>query len=220
MQNKKCLIIANGDLPKKSDINRLKKIGFSSIFCADGGANSAYKLNIIPNYIIGDFDSIKDEVLNYYEGKSNLIRYTGQNDTDVEKVIKFVIKKGFKKVVLLGAAGNRVDHSFCNLSIILKYSDKINAFLMHRKSFVSVETGNIEIVTTPNEIISLYGFDDKTSIKSSGLKYPLNKISLPFGKKESTSNVAIGNKVKLNIINGKIFIIRDFKEVLANGYLQ
>ena len=42
--------------------NRLLSIsfnkGFTTIICADGGANSAQKIGIIPDYIIGDLDSL------------------------------------------------------------------------------------------------------------------------------------------------------------------
>jgi len=39
----------------------------------------------------------------------------------------------------------------------------------------------------------------------------LKNVSLPFGKKESTSNVATSDFVKLNINGGSIFVIRDLK---------
>ena len=32
---------------------------YDYIICADGGANHLYKMDIIPDYIIGDLDSVK-----------------------------------------------------------------------------------------------------------------------------------------------------------------
>lgn len=40
------------------------------IYCADGGANIAYQLNLIPKEIYGDLDSIKDEVKDFYAKKT------------------------------------------------------------------------------------------------------------------------------------------------------
>ncbi|HQF43465.1 MAG TPA: hypothetical protein PK073_11205 [Ignavibacteriaceae bacterium] len=49
---KKCLIIANGKSPTKKIIEYFIKKGFTSLICADGGANSARKLNLLPDFII------------------------------------------------------------------------------------------------------------------------------------------------------------------------
>ena len=207
---KKCIILANGFPPKKSIVEFLYNKGYETLLCADGGANSAKILNLIPEYIIGDFDSIRPDVYKYYSDKCDIIKIKRQNDTDVEKCLKFIIKKKYDEVVLLGATGDRLDHSFCNLGIVLKYFSKIKVTIIHQRSLLTAYTGNIILSTIPNEIISLYGFDSKTRVKSSGLKYPLKNIALPFGQKESTSNIAVNNKVQLQIKGGIIFVIRDF----------
>lgn len=94
---KKCIIIANGKAPSKSVIKYLQTIGYSALFCADGGADSAKKSGFVPDYIIGDFDSANDQTIRYFKNKSKIIRIKRQNDTDVEKCLKFIIKKNIKK---------------------------------------------------------------------------------------------------------------------------
>jgi len=207
---KKCIILANGFPPSGNTVRFLKNKGYTKILCADGGANSARTLNLMPEYIIGDLDSIKPNVYKYFSDKSKIIKINRQNDTDVEKCLKFTVKKKFDEVVLLGATGDRLDHSFCNLGIVLKYFSKIKIMIIHQRSLLSAYAGKVNLSTFPGEILSLYGFDSKTRIKSSGLKYPLNNIALPFGQRESTSNIALKNKVELHITGGIIFIIRDF----------
>ncbi|MCX6173786.1 MAG: thiamine diphosphokinase [Ignavibacteriales bacterium] len=214
---KKCIILANGFLPSKNTVKFLQDKGYKTLLCADGGANSAKILNLIPKYIIGDLDSIRPDVYEYYSNKCDIIKINRQNDTDVEKCLKFVMKKRYNEVILLGATGDRLDHSFCNLGIVLKYFNKIKILIIHQKSLLSAYTGNIILTTIPNEIISLYGFDFKTRVKSSGLKYPLKNITLPFGQKESTSNIAVNNKVQLQIKGGIIFVIRDFDLLEKHG---
>jgi len=213
---KKCLIIANGKPPKKSEVNFFFKNGYSTIFCADGGSNSAYNLGIIPDYIIGDLDSIDKKTIKYFNGKSQIIKYNRQNDTDVEKCLKYAIKKKFTKAVLLGGTGNRLDHSICNLGIIIKFFDKIKISFLSGESYLTPAKGEINFNTTKGELISLYGFDKKTKFTSSGLKYPLKNNSLPFGEKESTSNRASKNIVSINIMGGTGFIIRSFKMIKKN----
>ncbi len=216
---KKCIIWANGKAPRKSVVLYLQKIGYDTLICADGGANSAGKYNIIPDVVVGDFDSIEEKTISAFKNKSKIIHVRSQYSTDVEKCLYYAIKKNFNEAILIGVTGDRLDHTFCNLGIVLKFFDKIKLRIAAENSFLSAFTGNIELRTLPGETISLYGFNSKTKIFSEGLKYPLKNISLPFGEKESTSNVALTNKVKLKIKGGKIFIIRDFNLLKRNGLL-
>lgn len=216
---KKCIILANGQPPRKSLLIYLIKVGYSTLICADGGANTAFKYNLIPDAIIGDFDSINKAAYDYYQNKCEVIKITRQNDTDVEKCLKYAINKRFTEAILLGATGDRLDHSFCNLGIVLKYSDKINISVVHQKSILRTYSGKISLKTVPGEIISLYGITKSTRILSEGLKYPLSNITLPFGEKESTSNVALEENVSLKITKGKIFIVRDFELMKKNDLI-
>lgn len=203
----------------KGIVKYLQKNSVETIIAADGGANSSYKLGIIPNYIIGDLDSIDPKVKEFYSDKSKIIHLRRQNDTDVEKALKLAIKNKFEAVYMLGGTGDRLDHSICNLGIILKYFNKIRIILIHHNTILFPYSENVKLKTVPNEIISLYAFDDSTLISSEGLKYSLQNSTLSFGKKESTSNVAITNEVSLKISGGIIFVIRDLKLMRKNGLI-
>ncbi len=216
---KSCIIIANGDSPKSRLIKHLQQNGAKYLIAADGGANSAYKLGIVPNCIIGDFDSIKPKVKKYFSGKSEIIKYERQDDTDVEKALKHAIEKEYKTAYLLGGTGDRMDHSICNLGIVLKYYNRIRIILLHGKTILHPYSTDVTLQTIAHETISLYAFDDKTTITSEGLKYPLTNATLRFGENESTSNEALGNEVKLKISNGIIFVIRKLKVVQKNGFI-
>ena len=213
---KKCIILANGKPPKKSIISFFMRRGFDTLICADGGANSAMKINLNPDVIIGDLDSISTEALHKFRSVSKIIEIKRQNDTDVEKCLKYMIKKGFDEVLLMGVIGNRLDHTFCNLGIVLKFFSQISVSLVAEDSFLKPAKGNVKFKSFVGETISLYGFDRKTRIISSGLKYPLKNIALPFGVKESTSNVATNNFVDLKISNGVVFVIRDLNTMIKH----
>ena len=213
---KKCIVLANGKPPKKSLITFFQQKDFKTLICADGGANSALKMKLIPDYIIGDLDSISSVALKRLGNASKIIQLKGQNDTDVEKCLKYAIKKNYTEALLVGVTGNRLDHTFCNLGIVLKFFPQINISLIAEDSFLKPYAGSVKLKTFPRETISLYGFDRKTKIISKGLKYPLKNIALPFGERESTSNVAIGKKVELNISGGVIFVIRDVNQMIKN----
>ena len=192
---------------------------YSTLFCADGGANSAMKMGLIPDYIIGDLDSIHEETLKYFKDKARIIKISRQNDTDVEKCLKHAIKHKFEEAVLAGVIGDRLDHTFCNLGIVLKFFNEIGIKIIAENSLLTALTGNHIIPTFRGETISIYGIDNRTKISSKGLKYPLNKIALPFGHRESTSNVSLHNKIELKIKGGIIFLIRDFQKLREHGIL-
>lgn len=213
---KKCIILANGDSPLKSAINKLKKIGYTDLYCADGGANAAKEMGLMPDYIIGDLDSIDLNTVKYFDGKSQLIHYARQSDTDVEKTIKFLVRKKYDEVVLAAGTGDRLDHSLTNLSIVHRYFNKIKINVLHQKSILTPITGQNIIKTNPGESISILGFDKDTVVTSQGLKYQLMGTKICFGVFDSQSNEAVNSQIYLNIENGVVFLIRDFKTWFTN----
>ncbi len=217
---KKCIILANGKPLRKSVITFFQRNSFDTLLCADGGADSALRLGLTPDYIIGDLDSLSKEAIKKFKNTSKILQYKRQNYTDVEKCLKFVITNKFAEALLISVTGNRLDHTICNLGIVLKFFSKIKLSLVAENSYLKHYTGDVRLKTQKGEIISLYGFDKKTKITSKGLKYALINISLPFGEKESTSNVSTSNSIQLQIRKGIIFIIRDFNTMIKYDLFQ
>lgn len=62
----KCIIFSNGEYGALESYRPLVATA-ELVLCADGGANYAYDMQIIPDMIIGDMDSIRPEVREYYE---------------------------------------------------------------------------------------------------------------------------------------------------------
>lgn len=219
-KQKKAIIIGNGKAPKIKELDFFIKEGFSFIVAADGGANTAFKLGLIPDLVIGDFDSIREDVLEYFSDKTELKQIKRQSDTDIEKGIKFLIRKKFSDAVLLGASGNRLDHTFCNIGNILKYKGKINIHLFHEKTIATVYEKSVRLKTKVGETISIYGIDNKTFISTSGLKYPLKNETLPFGVRGGTSNEAVADEVLIEISGGKVIVMREFSLLRKNALLR
>jgi thiamine pyrophosphokinase len=216
---KKCIILANGKPPKKNVIAFFQRKGCCKLICSDGGTNTALKMNLIPDVIIGDLDSISSEALKKFKAVSKIIRLKRQNDTDVEKCLKYAIKNKFDEVLLVGATGNRLDHTFCNLGIVLKFFIQIKISLIAEDSFLKAYTGSVELKTSMGETISIYGISPKTKITSNGLRYELKNTALPFGVRESTSNIAKKNLTHLKIKEGVVFVIRDAKTMIENDLI-
>jgi thiamine pyrophosphokinase len=92
--------------------------------------------------------------------------------------------------------------------------------MMHESSYLTVLSGRNKLDTIKGEIISIYGFDRKTKISTSGLKYPLKNTALPFGERESTSNIALKDKIEIDITGGRVFLIRDYKLLKLYGLIS
>ncbi|MCK7517697.1 MAG: hypothetical protein MZV64_08265 [Ignavibacteriales bacterium] len=109
-------------------------------------------------------------------------------------------EKGFKEVILLGVTGDRLDHTICNLGIVIKFFSKIKIYLTAESSFLTpINSDTIHLNPKLEETISIYAFDhNRPRITSVGLKYKLQKSSsVHLVIRESTSNVSISNEVRI-----------------------
>ena len=101
------------------------------LFCADGGANYAYKYRKKPSYIIGDLDSIDNSVLEYFKSQNiNIQKYNPEKDyTDFELILQKIDemeKKSdskFAAINILGALGKRTDLTLNNLFLMERICD-------------------------------------------------------------------------------------------------
>ena len=110
---KKYVIFLNGEY-KYSQEFMDKLVSENAVcFCADGGANFAFKYGKIPEMIVGDLDSIEKKVLEYYKSKNILIKkFPKDKDfTDFELILKEINKisenKNFiEKIFVVGGLGS------------------------------------------------------------------------------------------------------------------
>ena len=106
-----CYIISAGDC---SRIDIEKQDG-DMIIAADAGMNYCIRDNIIPDVIIGDFDSLGK----IPESESVITLPVEKDDTDTSFAVKYAMSKGYDKFVIFGATGGkRQDHTFANITLL------------------------------------------------------------------------------------------------------
>ncbi|MBX2977445.1 MAG: thiamine diphosphokinase [Ignavibacteriaceae bacterium] len=214
LKNRKALLIVNGKKPSKKLLTRLIRNGYSFIACADGGANSLVKMGIIPDIVIGDMDSISIQNIKLLSKKSELIKIPRQSDTDTEKSIKYLIKKKFDEVIIVGSDGDRLDHLLANISLGMKYSSRIKIKLVYGVNIAEFISNEKKSLGKLSETISLFAFDN-VEIITEGLKFKPKKLM--FGATDSISNV-ISNKNNMIVLSrGKILLVRSLESFLTNG---
>ena len=141
---KKYVIFLNGEY-KYSQEFMDKLVSENTVcFCADGGANFAFKYGKMPEVIVGDLDSIEKKVLEYYKSKNILVKkFPKDKDfTDFELILKEINKisknKNFvEKIFVVGGLGKRIDMTLSNLFIMEKYKNLV--FLQENEEIFYVE---------------------------------------------------------------------------------
>jgi thiamine pyrophosphokinase len=199
---KHALILVNGKAPGK---RLFRKILASAewFICADGGANTAARFGCIPDLIVGDLDSIKNETLVLFK-HVDVKKLKDQNSTDLEKALTAAIRKKCKEIVVLGATGGRLDHAIGNLSALAKFSRHAHLTYVDEGGTYLAINRSIELTLPTGTIISLIPLSRCSGIVTTGLQWNLNNESLELGVRESTSNVVVSSPVSVRVKQGSL----------------
>ncbi|WP_238785403.1 thiamine diphosphokinase [Blattabacterium cuenoti] len=143
-------------------------------FVVDGAYSYLKKKKIKIDFIIGDFDSIKqNDIIKIYKNK--LIKTLDQNYTDFDKALKIIYQKGFLNINVWGASGKEQDHFLGNLSTALKYKNKLS-IIFHDNHHLYFFTKKQETFFIPKyKQVSLFPFTKVKNLFAEGLKYPIKK---------------------------------------------
>jgi thiamine pyrophosphokinase len=236
--HKTALIILNSPI-KKPPSPIFQKLWHLSSFrvCADGGANRLYdatsgSLEYLPDLIIGDLDSLRDEVRDYFKGKGVRIEKNPcQESNDLDKCLQVLRDDWIQqsavncRICVYGAFGGRFDQEMASIQALFKWKDQLqrcclSLFDDYTTAFILKEGVTTEIR------LSLYGEKQPTefevgdgptcglipigtkcdSIKTHGLKWNLNgDCALEFGGLVSTSNRIIEEIVTIHPSHPVIF---------------
>ncbi|MEX0602009.1 MAG: thiamine diphosphokinase [Bacteroidota bacterium] len=200
------LILANGRPPKKSLFTSLRKEA-SFFVCADGGANTAARFNERPDLIIGDLDSIKATTVKKFSSVVTR-RVADQNSTDLEKALAWVIRKGYRRIDVVGATGGRPDHLAGNLSALGKFSRQASVRFIDDDGILTLVGSSCTFDAPPGTTISLIPLSRCEGIVTSGLRWELRNGVLELGFRESTSNIVKKSPVTINVRRGALLLYR------------
>ena len=112
------VIVTGGNINKEFLQKILKENKYDKIIAADKGLEILNKIDIKPDYIIGDFDSVNKEILEYYKNIPITYLKPEKDFTDTHMALKLAIEQGAKKITITGAIGTRFDHSIANIHIL------------------------------------------------------------------------------------------------------
>jgi thiamine pyrophosphokinase len=197
------LIIANGLPPESETLQKLAGEA-SGIIAINGGSVICFHHNIQPDYIIGDLDSLRPELHDYFE-KAKFVHRPDQDYNDLEKAIEFARKLKPGKIKIVSAFGKRADHTLANLLVLQSKYKKMP--LVFYDGFGTLEIICREtILDLPvNRLISLFSFLPVHGITLEGFKYSLLNADYPKGF-NGLSNLITNPPARITVRKGSLFL--------------
>lgn len=179
---------------------------------ADSGLDLAVRLGLMPDLIVGDFDSVSDPGLPSRYPSAEVISFPRDKDeTDTEIAIRIARERGATEVVLVGGGGGRLDHL---LGIVEQFERNSRPDLWISAGCV-VRAIDSEIRETGaiGDIISFIPLGcEPCTMRSTGLRWPLDRIEWRRGD-IGVSNEFAEPDVCVTMRTGLLLMIRPSGEV-------
>ncbi len=199
-----CNIIGAGDFFEKEIPLSPNDI----IIGADGGVKAIEKIGITPDYIIGDFDSLK-----YTPKGENVIALPCEKDiTDTRACISKGLELGFKRFRIYGGTGGREEHTLANIQS-LAWLTKMGCrgeIIDKDKVITAISKGKIEFEKGRGGFVSVFSHTNKAKgVCEKGLKYTLSNATLTNREPLGVSNEFTGERAEISVKKGILIIIYD-----------
>ena len=181
------------------------------IIAADAGYLTAKEMGIVPDVLLGDFDTLGER--NIPDGIECLRVPREKDDTDTQLAVRTAIERGAKEIVIIGGLGGRIDHTLSTLAILEdlweRKNDRIFATLTDGKNRVRFlrNSGTI-LPRSQYRYFSLIAADEVVKgITIEGGKYPLKNGRISRRHQWAVSNEIKGNCVLIEIKRGGVWVI-------------
>lgn len=223
---KKVLIITGGRTETDLVAEVYDSYSPDIVIVADRGVMVAKELNIIPDYLVGDFDSGDTTVVEYFRtqfeiyGKPMIKSFNPEKDeTDTELAISLALTLNPSELVILGATGTRLDHTMANIELLYRIMQSgINARIIDEYNVISIHDKEITLKRDKafGEYFSLIPFTDKVKgLSIRGAKYEVENHILNSGSSLGVSNEFKKDMVEINFESGILILFMTSDERLV-----
>ncbi len=211
-RHNKILIITGGKIEDDFLSDIVMNGNYTMIIAVDHGLYAADRLNIKLDYILGDFDSVDESLLEKYRSISGIQAFPPEKDmTDTEIAIELALKHNANSIDIVGATGSRLDHVIGNIHLLLLPTQlNIRACILdpNNKIYLKNKSFSIQKQRQFGDYVSLLPYGDKvTGLTLTGFKYPLNHITYTAGSSLGISNVIIDEKAIIELSEGILVVI-------------
>lgn len=202
----RCVIVGGAKIENYEKVKSCLNQNDYFIFC-DSGLRHQEKLNVTPDFIVGDFDSIQKPDIN----DNVLVLPTEKDDTDTFAAVKLMLEKGYKTFLLIGVIGQRLDHSFGNVSILLYLKQNgAKGIIVDDYCEMSIIDNKANISKNSCSYFSIIALSKELKgVNIIGAKYPLENATINSSYQFGISNEAI-NDTEISVENGDALLLKVF----------
>ena len=181
------------------------------IIAADAGYLTAKRLGVIPDVVLGDFDTLGEEKIP--DGVECLRVPAEKDDTDTQLAVHIAIERGAEEIVIVGGLSGRIDHTLSTLAILEdlweRKENRVYAILTDGKNRVRfIRSSGTILPRSQYRYFSLIAADELVKgISIDGCKYPMRNGRISRRRQWAVSNEITGNCTLIEIKRGGVWIV-------------
>jgi thiamine pyrophosphokinase len=204
------LIFANGLIDDVDWIRPYLKQA-TAVIAANGGSRHLKALNHPPDLVIGDMDSIPDDVRLWLETSGCQFETypEAKDETDLELALLYAAENYAVEIVIIGALGGRLDQTLANIMLL---AHPVLAgrpvFLSNNQERAWLVSQGTEIFGSPGDIVSLIPLGGDVIVREAvGFKWEIQDERLVFGPARGISNVMTAEMASVILDQGQLLCI-------------
>ena len=175
------------------------------LIAADGGLRHVHTLGLVPDAVLGDFDSLG------FIPEGSRVYPVEKDDTDAMLAIRLGLEKGYGSFLIYGGLdGPRLDHTVANFQALQYLADRgASGYLAGRDHLVTVvKDGSISFPPEARGTVSLFCLGpDARGVTLEGLYYPLEDGTLTSGFPLGVSNHFTGTPARITVREGSLLVL-------------
>ena len=194
------------------------------VIAADRGYDSLMAYGVVPDLAVGDFDS-----LGYQPDHPNVIQLpVEKDDTDMVYALRKGLELGYRRFVLLGGVGGRLEHTLANLQLLDWLTGQGGqGFLAGEKTVATAIRGPASLTFPAAMSGYLSAFCNSGTAEGvtlENLKFPLEHSTLTSSFPLGVSNQFLGQSARVSVEKGSLLLIwedkGDFYSLLPQLWLR
>lgn len=205
----KTIVIGNGVINDYDTVREYFDDAY--IVACDGGLGHCRKMMIVPDIMVGDFDSANSNDAAFFEERGvEKIAYPRKKDmTDMEIGINIALEKGADEIYILGGLGCRFDHSLANVHILVHPVSKgVKTCLVDEHNIITLVMDSLDINGSEGQTVSLIPLTTEvTGVTTKNLEYSLLNRTMSIGTSVGVSNVMTDEYANISVDNGILIVI-------------
>jgi thiamine pyrophosphokinase len=207
MQGANVLIVANGTWPNQAIWKPLVDNSNVIVAC-DGAIVQLLQNDIVPDYVVGDLDSIPIEMIDSQIESLNItvIPMLNQNSSDLAKALDYCKNNSAEIIDVVGIEGGRLDHQIGAYFSLCEHNSNAVLHLEEWSARLVPSEGLVIDSIEKGKNVSLFAIGTVNGVKLSGVKWPLENEQFEPGT-NGLHNESTGEEIQISHRGGHLLLL-------------